>query len=97
MTIRTSILLRRCRPAADDAITFWLERTAFADTSIRKRTLIALPQVDNASAEPPATMTFTGTFVFNFTLTVKSNISSTAKIQCTATATLLDVGSWQWE
>jgi len=57
------------------------------------RTLIALPQVDNASAEAPATTTFTGTFVFNFTITVKANISSTAKIQCTGTATLLDVGS----
>jgi len=56
------------------------------------RVLIALPQADTAAAEelPNATTTFTGTFVFNFTITVKANISSTAKIQCTATALVLD-------
>ena len=57
------------------------------------RVLVALPQADTASDEVPAVTTFTGTFVFNFTIAVKANITSTAKIQCTATATLLDVGT----
>lgn len=57
------------------------------------RTLVALPQADVAATDEPATTTFTGTLVFNLTITVKANIASGAKIQCTATASLLDVGT----
>ena len=32
--------------------------------------------------EEPATTTFTGKFVFNFTITISSTISTTAKIAC---------------
>lgn len=57
------------------------------------RTLVALPMAETAAAEEPATTTFTGTFVFNFTISVKANITSTAKIQCTATAALFDTST----
>lgn len=59
----------------------------------QSKVLVALPVVDSADAEPPATTTVTGTLVFNFTVTVKANISSTAKIQCTATATVFDTST----
>jgi len=78
--------------------TLWGQNTA-GTHGLRKyfepqtRLLIALPQADGAAVEEPATTTFTGTFVFNFTIAVKANIASTAKIQCTAMATLLDVGT----
>ena len=49
-----------------------------------------LPIPEAASAEPPAVATFAGKFVFNFTITVDATISSTAKIVCTATATVED-------
>ena len=98
MTIRTPLLLfvGACLLTMTQSL---FGQNAAGTHSVRRyfdpqtRTLIALPQVDNASAEAPALMTFTGTFVFNFTINVKANISSTAKIQCTATATVLDLGS----
>jgi hypothetical protein len=56
----------------------------------RNHVLITVPQADSAAVEEPPTTTYTGTFVFNFTITVKANIASTAKIQCTATAIVTD-------
>lgn len=43
--------------------------------------------------EEPATSTFAGKFVFNFTITINSTISTTAKIACAANATLEDVAT----
>ena len=45
------------------------------------------------AADPPATTTYTGTFVVNFTITVSSAIPSTDQIGCVAGATVLDVAA----
>jgi hypothetical protein len=51
--------------------------------SIRSR-----PPLD--AAEPPATTTFTGTLVVNFTITVSSAIPATQQIGCVAGASFID-------
>ncbi len=57
----------------------------------RTRIFHSIPQLEAAdAAEPPATTTFTGSFVFNFTITVNSTIASTGVIGCVAGASLLD-------
>ena len=43
--------------------------------------------------EEPATSTFAGKFVFNFTITISSTISTSVKIACAANATLEDVAT----
>lgn len=56
------------------------------------RVVVALPEAQT-SMEEPATSPFGGTINFNFTITVKANITSTAKIQCTGMATVLDLSA----
>jgi len=51
----------------------------------------ALPQPVQPDGEPPATSTFGGKLVFNFTITVSSTIASSLKIACAATASLEDI------
>ena len=48
-----------------------------------------LPRL-SADATPPATSTFTGKFVFSYTITVDATIASSAKIVCAASATVED-------
>ena len=43
-----------------------------------------------ADAEPPTVTTFTGKFVFKFTITVDATIAATAKIACSASAAVDD-------
>ena len=50
----------------------------------------ALPHPATSDAEVPATTTSAGKFVFTFTITVDATIATTAKIVCTATATVED-------
>jgi hypothetical protein len=45
------------------------------------------------AAAPPATTTYTGTIVVNFTVTVSSAIARTAEIGCAAGASILDAGT----
>jgi hypothetical protein len=50
-----------------------------------------IPAVEQSDAEPPATVTYGGKFVFKFTITVAATISATAKIACTASADVTDI------
>ena len=60
----------------------------------RTRIFHSIPHPDAPdAADPPATTTFTGKFVVNFTITVSSAIASTREIACVAGASLLDVGT----
>jgi hypothetical protein len=59
----------------------------------QSRAWVTVPAPVSASAEPPKTTTYTGTLVYNFTITLDANISSSAKIQCTATAIVYDTGT----
>jgi hypothetical protein len=52
-------------------------------------TFHVLPHATDDAVPPPAT-TFSGKFVFNFTITVDATIASTAKIECLATALVED-------
>lgn len=49
------------------------------------------PQQDAEASAPPTT--FGGKFVFSFTITISSSLSSTAKIACAATASLEDTST----
>ena len=49
-----------------------------------------LPPAPQQGAEPLAPTTFGGTFVFKFTITVSSTITSTTKIACEGTALVSD-------
>lgn len=53
----------------------------------------AMPHAATSESEPPATSTFGGKFVFNFTITISSSLSTTAKIGCLASATLEDTST----
>jgi hypothetical protein len=59
-------------------------------TSSDRRAQLLRARAQGASTEPHTTKTYTGTLVYNFTITVDANISSSAKIQCTATAEFID-------
>lgn len=60
----------------------------------RTRIFHSIPHPDAPdAADPPATTTFTGKFVVNFTITVSSAIASTRQIGCAAGASLLDTGA----
>jgi hypothetical protein len=45
------------------------------------------------AAAPPATTTYSGTIVVNFTITVSSAIARTAQIGCVASASVVDAGT----
>jgi hypothetical protein len=47
-------------------------------------------RMTEADVEPQATKTFTGKFVFNYTITVDATIAATAKIACSASAVVED-------
>ena len=49
-----------------------------------------LPRHAEPDAEPPTLTTFAGKLVFNFTITVNATIAPTAKIACTAIASVDD-------
>jgi hypothetical protein len=94
----TILLVVACLIAGTQSL--WGQNAAATTRGLRSyfdpqtRTLIPLPLADLPTTEEPAALTtYTGTFVYDFTITVKANITSTAKIQCTAMVTLLDTGS----
>ena len=60
----------------------------------RTRIFHSIPHLDAPdAADPPATTTYSGTIVVNFTITVSSVIASTSEIACVAGASLLDTGT----
>ena len=59
----------------------------------RTKIFYSTPHPQVSDAEPPATTTFAGKFVFNFTITVDSTITSTGLIGCNAGASLTDTGT----
>ncbi|HEY6372114.1 MAG TPA: hypothetical protein VIX37_16175 [Candidatus Sulfotelmatobacter sp.] len=52
-----------------------------------------MPHPELQDGEPPALTTFGGKFVVNFTVTVSSAISTSAKIACAVAASLEDVST----
>lgn len=51
---------------------------------------LPVPDAEADSVEAPALVTFGGSFVVSFTISVKSSIASTAKIACSVSATVVD-------
>lgn len=50
-----------------------------------------IPTVEESDAEPPATATYGGKFVFKFTINVAATISASAKIACSADVSVTDI------
>jgi hypothetical protein len=88
----TAFLVGACLMAGTQSL--WGQNTSVtpgSQTSPERRDqLLRARAAQGASAEQPAAKTYTGTFVFNFTITVSADISSTAKIACQATAIVND-------
>ena len=98
MSYKLSIVLCLCPCLLGMSVSLWGQDAA-AVHGIRgyldPRTGIfhSMPHPALPDGETPATTTFGGKFVFNFTITVSSTLATTDKIACSATASLEDVSS----